>query len=128
MPLYLLDLMNRLSNKDRHQRLSVITWGLGQVQAKVVLKGSGRIETREISGQDPTHRGFKNNASIPVPDGVVYVKLRGTPVILVRIGGEWNNFKIPDAFWGCSAGSGRKPFPARALLLQGFLTFSPRTP
>ncbi len=94
-----LDLINRLSNKDRHQRLPIITWGLGQVRAKVVLKGSGQIVPAEIPGWDPAHRGFKNNASIPVPDGVVYVKLRGTPVVLIRIGEERSNFIIPGVFW-----------------------------
>jgi hypothetical protein len=94
-----LDLINRLSNKDRHQRLPIITWGLGQVRAKVVLKGSGQIVPAEIPGWNPTHRGFKNNASIPVPDGVVYVKLRGTPVVLIRIGEERSNFIIPGVFW-----------------------------
>ena len=94
-----LDLINRLSNKDRHQRLPVITWGLGDVRSSVVLKGSGQIVPTKIAGPGPAHRGFKNNASIPIPDGVVYVKLRGTPVVLIRIGEERSNFRIPGVFW-----------------------------
>jgi hypothetical protein len=94
-----LDLINRLSNKDRHQRLPIITWGLGNVRSKVVLKGSGQIVPTKILGQDPMRGGFKNNASIPVQDSVVYVKLKGTPIVLIRIGEERSNFRIPGVFW-----------------------------
>jgi|HubBroStandDraft_1064217.scaffolds.fasta_scaffold20545_2 hypothetical protein len=89
-----LDLLNRLSNKDRHQRLPVIVHGLGDVRSKFVLEGSGQIVPTKII--EPAT--FKNNASIPVPDGVVYVKLRGTPIVFIRVGEEWSNFRIPGVF------------------------------
>jgi hypothetical protein len=76
-----LDLLHRLSNKDRHQRLPVLTWGLGDVRAKVVRKGSGQIVPAQMEGIDPRHNGIKNGAPIPVPGDVVYVKLKGTPVV-----------------------------------------------
>jgi len=96
-----LDLINRLSNKDRHQRLPILTWGIGDVRPKAVLKGSGGIVPMRIAAPDwdPNRQGYKNNAAIPVPDGVAYVKLRGTPVILIRIGEERSNFRLPGVFW-----------------------------
>jgi hypothetical protein len=94
-----LDLINRLSYKDRHQRLPILTWGLSDVRPKAVMKGSGRIVPVTLPGIDLSREGIKNNAPIPVPDKVVYVKLRGTPVVLIRIGEERHNFRIPGVFW-----------------------------
>jgi hypothetical protein len=94
-----LDVVNRLSNKDRHQRLPILTWGLGNVRATLVLRGSGQIVPVRLPEIEPLNEGIKNNASIHVPDGAVYVKLRGTPVVLIRVGEERTNFRIPDMFW-----------------------------
>jgi hypothetical protein len=94
-----LDLINRLSNKDRHQRLPVITWGLGDVRSKMIVRGSGQIVRCAMPEiLDPARQGIKNNALIPVPDKAVYVTLSGTPVVLIRIGEERSNFLIPDIF------------------------------
>jgi len=94
-----LDLINRLSNKDRHQRLPILTWGLKDVRPKFILSGSGQIAPAKILDFDRRWEGVKNNAPIAVPDNVVYVKLRGTPVVLIRIGEERSNFRIPGVFW-----------------------------
>lgn len=91
-----LDLINRFSNKDRHQRLPVITWGLKDAEAKVVLKGSGQIVPAKMVGLVSLHTGIRDNALIPVPDRVAYVKIKGTPVVLTRIGEH--TFIIPGVF------------------------------
>jgi hypothetical protein len=93
-----LDVINWLSNKDRHQQLSVIAWGLGDAQAKVVLRG-GPIVPAEFEGFDFTYKGFSNNASIPIGPDVVYVKLKGTPVVVIRISENRGNIPLPLGFW-----------------------------
>lgn len=107
-----LDLINRLSNKDRHQRLPILTWGISDVRAKMVARGSGQIVPCKIADiSDPMREGVKNNAKIPVPDKAVYVKLSGTPVVLVRIGEERQNFRIPESFWEMLVWLRREAFP-----------------
>jgi hypothetical protein len=38
-----LDILNKLSNKDRHQQLSVILAGLDNAKVSLVMKGSGQV-------------------------------------------------------------------------------------
>ena len=110
-----LDLINRLSNKDRHQRLPILTWGLGDVSAKVVLRGSGQIIPSTIADvSDSSRQGVRSNARIPVPDRAVYVKLSGTPVVLIRIGEERYNFRIPEVFWEMLTWLRKEAFPRLA--------------
>ncbi len=89
-----LDVINWLSNKDRHQQVSVIAWGLGDVKGKVILKG-GTVVPAEFPDSDFTYRGFKDGADIPVDDKVVYVKLRGTPVVVIRVSEKAGNLLLP---------------------------------
>jgi hypothetical protein len=93
-----LDLINRLSNKDRHQRLPIITWGLSDVRPKAVMRGSGAIVPVKFPGMDLSREGLKSNASIPVPDNVAYVKISGNPVVRIQIGDEQHHFRIPGVF------------------------------
>ncbi len=97
--MHALDLLNRLSNKDRHRDLSVIAWGLGAARAKVVMRGSGQIVPAQFPSFDFTHRGFKDGADIPIDKNVAYVKLRGTPVVVIHVSDQWGNVLMPAAFW-----------------------------
>jgi hypothetical protein len=91
-----LDLLNRLSNRDRHRQLSVITWGLGDARAKVVIKGSGEIRPAQFPDFDFTYRGFQDGADIPTDKNVAYVKLRGTPVVVMQVNDQWGNVLLPS--------------------------------
>jgi len=90
-----LDLLNRLSNRDRHRQLSVIAWGLGDARAKVVMKGSGEIWPAQFPDFDFTYRGFRDGADIPIDKNVAYVKLRGTPVVVMQVNDQWGNVLLP---------------------------------
>ena len=90
-----LDLLNRLSNRDRHRQLSVIAWGLGDARAKVVMKGSGEIRPAQFPDFDFTYRGFRDGAGIPIDKNVAYVKLRGTPVVVMQVNDQWGNVLLP---------------------------------
>jgi hypothetical protein len=91
-----LDLLNRLSNRDRHRQLSVIAWGLGGARAKVVIKGSGEIRPAQFPDFDFTYRGFRDGADIPIDKNVAYVKLRGTPVVVMQVNDQWGNVLLPS--------------------------------
>ena len=90
-----LDLLNRLSNRDRHRQLSVIAWGPGDARAKVVMKGSGEIRPAQFPDFDFTYRGFRDGAGIPIDKNVAYVKLRGTPVVVMQVNDQWGNVLLP---------------------------------
>jgi hypothetical protein len=90
-----LDLLNRLSNRDRHRQLSVIAWGLGDARAKVVMKRSGEIRPAQFPDFDFTYRGFRDGADIPIDKNVAYVKLRGTPVVVMQVNDQWGNVLLP---------------------------------
>jgi hypothetical protein len=109
-----LDVINRLANKDRHQRLPILTWGLADARATGVMRRSGEIRPLSIPDTDPLRHGIRNKALIPVPDGVAYVKLRGTAVVLIRVGQEWENFRIPESFWVALNWLRNEAFPAIA--------------
>ena len=120
-----LDLINRLSNKDRHQRLPILTWGIGDVRARMVTRGSGQIVPCQILGiSDPMRQGFENHAEIPLPDKAVYVKLSGTPVVLVRIGEERQNFRVPAGFLGNARLAQERSLSQTGAVLQAHVTFS----
>jgi hypothetical protein len=91
-----LDLLNRLSNRDRHRQLSVIAWGLGDARAKVVMKRSGEIRPAQFPDFDFTYRGFRDGADIPIDKNVAYVKLRGTPVVVMQVNEQWGNVLLPS--------------------------------
>lgn len=94
-----LDVLNWLSNKDRHQRLSVIAWGLGEARAKIVMRGSGRIVPADFDGFDFTYKGFCDGARIPIGKEVAFVKLKGTPVVVIHISQRVGNVILPSALW-----------------------------
>jgi hypothetical protein len=107
-----LDLINRLSNKDRHQRLPILTWGVGDARVKAIMRGSGQIVPCKIPEfTEPGRQGIKNNAAIPLPDKAVYVKVSGAPVVLIRIGEERQTFRIPEVFWEMLAWLRNEAFP-----------------
>ena len=93
--MHALDLLNRLSNRDRHRQLSVIAWGLGDARAKVVMRGNGEIRPAQFPDFDFTYKGFQDGAAIPIDKNVAYVKLRGTPVVVMRVSGQWGNILLP---------------------------------
>ena len=114
-----LTIIHRLANKDRHQRLPILTWGLADVTLKGVRQGSGAIVPLITPEMDLSREGIKNNAPLPVPDGIVYVKLRGTAVVLIRVGEERMNFRIPDSFWITLRWLRNEAFPALAPFSRG---------
>lgn len=114
-----LTIIHRLANKDRHQRLPILTWGLTDVKIKGVRKGGNGMVPLLIPGMDLSREGIKSGAPLPIPDGIAYVKLRGTAVVLVRVGEEHMNFRIPDSFLITLRWLRNEAFPALAPFSRG---------
>jgi hypothetical protein len=89
-----LDILNKLSNKDRHQQLSVILAGLDQASVSLVMKGSGQVCRVGVQFSGP-YSGLANGAELPVKDDVAYVKVRGIAVAVVRFDAEKTNILLP---------------------------------
>jgi hypothetical protein len=62
-----LDLINRLSNKDRHQRLPILTWGIGDVRPQGQRRHRPYAHRRARLGSQPT--GLQKQRSNPCPRG-----------------------------------------------------------
>lgn len=89
-----LDILNKLSNKDRHQQLSVILAGLDNARISLVMKGSGQIHRVRVELSGP-YSGLANGAELPVNDDVAYVKIRGIAVAVIRFDAENTNILLP---------------------------------
>jgi hypothetical protein len=90
-----LDLLNKLSNKDRHQDLPVVLAGLDEPKVKLVMRGTGEIRPVGVVLSGP-YSGMADKAVIPVDEKVAYVKVRGTAVAVVRFDAENTNALLPD--------------------------------
>jgi hypothetical protein len=89
-----LDMLNKLSNKDRHQQLPVILAGLDDAHVSLVMRGSGQIRRVGVQLSGP-YSGLANGAVIPVNDDVAYVKVRGIAVAVARFDAENTNVLLP---------------------------------
>jgi hypothetical protein len=89
-----LDILNKLSNKDRHQQLSVILAGLDDARVSVVMRGSGQIRRMGVQFSGP-YSGLANGALLPVDNDVAYVKVRGVAVAVIRFDAEKTNILLP---------------------------------
>jgi hypothetical protein len=82
----LLTLINRLSNRDRHEKLAVVVAGMSSMRVEFVhtdgTPGSGPLNP------DPNHI-LQNNAEIlDLPEDVMDVKVHGTSVVGVQLGND----------------------------------------
>jgi len=90
-----LSILNNLSNKDRHSKLSVPIWGLaGDGTTAELTREDGSLVEANPQGVG-NRTGFQDGAILQVPPDVVEVNLQGTPLILVRVAGDWGNIRIP---------------------------------
>jgi hypothetical protein len=95
-----LDVLNWLSNVDKHRQLSVVLTGLDKARSRLVMRGSGRIvDAEQIIPESSKARspftGIGNGALLPTDPSVKYVKLRGEAVVVVVINQERGNIRVP---------------------------------
>jgi hypothetical protein len=60
------------------------------------MKRSGEIRPAQFPDFDFTYRGFRDGADIPIDKNVAYVKLRGTPVVVMQVNDQWGNVLLPS--------------------------------
>ena len=78
----LLRLINRLSNRDRHERLPVIAAGLSELQARVRLTSGIVLEA--VGVQAVGEAALQNGAELhDIPDDAVNVEIEGVPVVAI---------------------------------------------
>jgi hypothetical protein len=91
----ILDIVNRLSNRDRHEKLPVVASG---------LKGPVRTRFWEADGTpreaiaDPSPAAFLKDKAVITnwPKDAVDVQIRGTPVVGIYLGREGRYITIPE--------------------------------
>jgi hypothetical protein len=92
---HLLEVLNRLSNADRHTKLPVVASGLREVAVEWTMPDGGRFRARAPTGP----RSFlEHDAEIAdIPYRAVDVQIKGTPVIAIRIGQQrGHHVRIPN--------------------------------
>jgi len=87
-----LDILNRLSNKDRHRELVAYGSGLTQISGNAKLQGGRRLET---AVENP--RGnLLDDTEIYGGPGAMDVQLSGTPVVVVKMPAL--NLNVPEGY------------------------------
>jgi hypothetical protein len=91
-----LQVLNSLSNRDRHEKLPVTVSGLSDFT--ITLKQpNGQLYKGLPNG---TVDFAKDNARIQIPEDSVNVKIKGTPLIVIRVGedkaGRGRYLRLPD--------------------------------
>lgn len=87
--------LNRLAVKDRHVKLPFIAPTLGQpVVTFLRADGATRKSWTELAPGHSLEDGAELNPN-PWPEGAVKVKIEGTPVITVKVGGPNSNIQLP---------------------------------
>jgi hypothetical protein len=90
----LLQLVNWLSNRDRHEKLPVIAQGVLQLRATwtdqdgTLMEGAGQIAPDQM---------FENHAEIDaIPEDAMDVEVQGIPVIALKVSQQERYVQIPE--------------------------------
>ncbi len=81
-----LRLINRFSNRDRHEKLPVVATGLSEVL--VGWKLPDGTPQAGYAVLDTARSFLKNNANLRVPDGAMDVQVKGVPVVAIGVGDD----------------------------------------
>jgi hypothetical protein len=89
-----LAVLKRLSDRDRHEKLPVVALGLRDAYMRNVFADG----TWQDGVASPNPNGFFENGAVVegIPDGVVDVKVTGTPVVVIRTGQKGRDIPIPE--------------------------------
>lgn len=89
-----LDLLNRLSNKDRHRQLGTVAYGVRDIDFSCELADGSLWQADGDNLNALT--ALQDGANIRVPPGTVNVHLRGTATVVIRGGEDGRHVLIPD--------------------------------
>jgi len=89
----MLTLVNRLSNRDRHEKLPVVAAGMRYMIVRYTLPdGTARVG-KGIPDADSI---FQDQAKLDIPDHTMNVEIKGIPVVAISVGNEQRYIEIPD--------------------------------
>jgi hypothetical protein len=85
--------INKLSNRDRHEKLPVVATGLSDIHLSWTMP-SGLLAIE----RSPGHPMFflKDETKLPIPDAAVDVQIEGTPRIAIRLRDDGLHIELPD--------------------------------
>jgi hypothetical protein len=89
----LLEVVNRLSNRDRHQKLPVIAAGMRGVAVRFT-----RPDGKQVMGMGVPEPNsvFTDQAELDIPQDAVDVEIAGIPLIAIRVGQQNRHIEIPE--------------------------------
>lgn len=92
----MLQIINRLSNRDRHEKLPVIAAGLKWPITVRYRDASGSLH--EIVTDDPNPEAFlKDDAEINnIPEGAVDMEIAGAPLVAIDLGDQSRYLAVPE--------------------------------
>jgi hypothetical protein len=96
-PMHDLTVLNGMSNRDRHQNLNLVAYGLNAATARFVVRhndGSPEVLTPERP-PPPYRSAHPTGAPLQLPPGDEPVEVSGEIVILVQVDREWSNVEVP---------------------------------
>lgn len=79
-----LQVINSLSNRDRHEKLPILVTGLRDFT--ISMKSPAGKHYKGIASPDRPSDFAENEARLQIPDDAVDVKIEGTPLVVVRVG------------------------------------------
>lgn len=97
----LLRVLNRWSNRDRHEKLPVIAPGLSVMLARITkADGTQQLGLAASEGWQPSPDAqpfFKDNARLTeIPEDAVQVEIKGAPAIAIGVGGTERYLGVPQ--------------------------------
>ncbi len=97
----LLRVLNRWSNRDRHEKLPVIAAGLSVVLARITkADGTQQLGLAKTPGWQLSQDAqpfFKDNARLAqIPEDAMKVEIKGAPSIAIGVGGTERYLGIPE--------------------------------
>ncbi len=81
-----LQIINRLSNRDRHEKLPIAAAGLADFTMS--LKTPDGKTYKGIAEPDRASDFAHNEARLRIPEDAVNVEIEGTPLVVIRVGQE----------------------------------------
>jgi hypothetical protein len=93
---HLIEALDRLCDRDRHERLPVAVGGLVDITLRSSMP-DGSVLVSHGHGQPDS--ALADGAALPVPDDAVAVFIEGTPRIGLCIGDDGRHIEIPARLW-----------------------------
>ncbi len=112
--------INGWSNRDRHERLPILTTGIKDIKVTVTREDGG-IETADIN---PKGGGdsFPDGAELPIPDYAVDVQITGVALVAIRGSDDKTYSSIPQRLVIIADRIEKEIFPALAPFVRSDAT------